>query len=80
MDFIDRHWESALDSLEETGEFRLTDFPHSADEEEEMLTILGDMEAYGFLDGTTGGDLVWKAGPKVTKLMNLSEERLKPLR
>jgi hypothetical protein len=80
MDFIEQHWESVLDYLVTTGEFRLADFPYSTDEEAKVLTVLRDMEASGFLEGTTGGELVWKAGPKVTKLMNLSEERLERLR
>jgi hypothetical protein len=80
MDFIEQHWESLLDQLVKTGRFRLADYPYNTDEEAKVLTVLGDMEASGFLEGTTGGELVWRAGPKVTKLMNLSEEGLKPLR
>lgn len=80
MDFIEQHWESALDNLVKTGEFRLADFPYSTDDETKLLAVLGDMEACGFLEGKTGGELVWKAGPKVTTLMNLSEEELEPLR
>jgi len=80
MDFIEKHWGSVLDQLVETGGFRLNDFPYSTAEEAMILTVLGDMEASGFLEGTTGGERVWRAGPKVTELMNLSEEKLGPLR
>jgi len=79
MDFIEQHWESALDNLTRTGEFRLANFSYNTDEETKILKVLGDMEACGFLEGETGGELVWKAGPKVTELMNLSEEELEPL-
>lgn len=80
MDFIEQHWESALDHLTKTGEFRLADFSYNTDEEAKILKLLRDMEACGFLESKTGGELVWRAGPKVTKLMSLNEERLKPLR
>ena len=80
MDFIEHHWESALDHLVKTGEFRLTDYPCSTDEEARVLTVLRDLEVCGFLEGPTDGELVWRAGPKATMLINLSEERLEPIR
>ena len=80
MDFIEQHWKSALDHLVKTGEFRLTDFPYSTEEEAKLLRVLGNLEVCGFLEGPTDGKFVWKAGPKATMLMNLSEERLEPLR
>ena len=80
MDFIEQHWETALDYLVKTGEFRLTDFHYSTDEEAKLLGVLGDLEGCGFLECPTDGESVWKAGPKATMLINLSEERLEPLR
>jgi hypothetical protein len=77
MDFTEHYWENTLDQLEETGTFRLTDFHYSPDEEDNLLTVLRDLEAHRYIERTPEEEFVWKAGPKMTILIGLIEAEAK---
>ncbi|OYR81987.1 hypothetical protein DJ71_12575 [Halorubrum sp. E3] len=71
---IDDVWDSALEQLIDTGEFRLIDLPFETSEIFVVRRCLRGMESSGWLSRESENAHIWRAGPKAEMLMNLSEE------
>ena len=77
MTLRDSVWNSALEQIERSGRFRMSDLPFNKNELASCRRVLREMEEYDWLQRTSTGSCIWRAGPKAEMLMNLSEEKLK---
>ncbi|MYL18008.1 hypothetical protein GLW36_15320 [Halorubrum terrestre] len=76
----DEVWDSALEQLINTGEFRLTDLPFETSETFTVKRCIREMQSCGWLSRESEQADIWRAGPKAEMLMNLSEEEQRQVR
>jgi hypothetical protein len=68
----DEVWDSALEKLMNTGEFKLTDLPFEPSEIFTVRRCVREMESRGWLLRESEHADIWRAGPKAEMLMNLT--------
>jgi len=73
----DEAWNTALEQIVRTGKFKLTDLPFKECERSTVRRVLRECENYDWLQRSSEGSSIWRAGPKAEMLMNLSEEKLR---
>jgi len=77
MTLRDAAWNAILEQTVRTGRFRLTDLPFKESERSTVRRVCREAEAYSWLQRSSEGSSIWRAGPKAEMLMNLSEEKLR---
>jgi hypothetical protein len=77
MTLRDETWNATLEQLARTGRFTLNDLPFKPEERSTVRRVLREAEAYSWLQRSSEGSSIWRAGPKAEMLMNLSEETLR---
>ncbi len=77
MTLRDSAWNAILEQTVRTGKFKLVDLPFKPEERATVRRVLREAEGYGWLQRTSEGSSIWRAGPKAELLMNLSEDKLR---
>jgi hypothetical protein len=66
-----------LEQIARSGKFRLTDLPFKPEERHTVRRVLRQAETYEWLQRSSEGSSIWRAGPKAELLLNLSEDKLR---
>jgi hypothetical protein len=69
-----------LEQIAHSGKFRLTDLPFKPEERHTVRRALRQAETYEWLQRSSEGSSIWRAGPKAELLLNLSEDKLRQAR
>jgi hypothetical protein len=77
MTLRDSAWDAVLEQIIRTGKFKLNDLPFKENERSTVRRVCREAQGYGWLQRTSEGSSIWRAGPKAEMLMNLSEDKLR---